>query len=96
MLRGIAGSLDMARQRAGEGRTADVLRLLGPARQAVDRAAGLARRLPVFARWQRLEPKPVDLDALAAAMADLVRRTVGPRSVWSCIRATSGRGCCAT
>ena len=78
MLQGIAGSLDMARRRASEGRTAEVLRFLDPARQAVDRAAGLTRRLLAFARRQRLEPKAVDPDALVAGMADLVRRTVGP------------------
>jgi PAS domain S-box-containing protein len=78
MLQGIAGSLDMARRRAGEGRTAEVLRYLDPARQSVDRAAGLTRRLLAFARRQRLEPKPVDPDAMVAGMADLIRRTVGP------------------
>nr|WP_161600947.1 ATP-binding protein [Pseudoroseomonas oryzae] len=55
-----------------------MLRYLEPARQALDRAAGLTRRLLAFARRQRLEPKPVDADALVAGMADLVRRTVGP------------------
>ena len=78
MLQGVAGGLDMARRRAGEGRVADALRFLGTARTAVDRAAGLTRRLLAFARRQRLEPKPVDPDALVAGMADLVRRTVGP------------------
>jgi PAS domain S-box-containing protein len=78
MLQGIAGSLDMARRRANEGRTEDVLRYLDPARQAVGRAAALTRRLLAFARRQRLEPKPVDPDALVAGMADLIRRTVGP------------------
>jgi PAS domain S-box-containing protein len=78
MLQGIAGCLDMARRRAGEGRLAEVEHYLEPARQAVGRAAGLTRRLLAFARRQRLEPKPVDPDALVAGMADLVRRTVGP------------------
>ena len=78
MLQGIVGSLEMARRRTSEGRTADALRFLGMARQAVDRAAGLTRRLLAFARRQRLEPKPVDPDALVAEMADLIRRTVGP------------------
>ena len=55
-----------------------MLRYLDPARQAVDRAAGLTRRLLAFARRQRLEPKLVDPDALVAGMADMVRRTVGP------------------
>ena len=78
MLQGIAGSLDMARRRTGEGRDADALRFLDLARQSVSRAAGLTRRLLTFARRQRLKPKPVDPDALVAGMADLVRRSVGP------------------
>jgi PAS domain S-box-containing protein len=78
MLQGIAGSLDMARRRIADGRITEVQRFLDPARQAVDRAAGLTRRLLAFARRQRLEPKPVDPDALVAGMADLIRRTVGP------------------
>jgi len=78
MLQAIAGTVDLARRRASEGRAADVLRYLDGARQAVERAAGLTRRLLAFARRQRLEPKPVDADALVAGMADLIRRTVGP------------------
>ncbi|MFC7694206.1 ATP-binding protein [Paeniroseomonas aquatica] len=78
MLQGIGGSLDMVRRRIADGRIAEVQRFLDPARHSVDRAAGLTRRLLAFARRQRLEPKPVDADALVAGMADLIRRTVGP------------------
>ncbi len=78
MLQGIAGSVDLARRRAGEGRTTDVLRYLDLAQQSVDRAAALTRRLLTFARRRRLEPKPVDANGLVAGMADLIRRTVGP------------------
>ena len=78
MLQGIAGSLEMAQRRAREGRAEETLRFLRPAQQALDRAAGLTRRLLAFARRQRLEPRLVDADALAAGMADLIRRTVGP------------------
>jgi signal transduction histidine kinase len=78
MLQGIGGSVDLAGRRASEGRTADVLRFLASARQGVDRAAGLTRRLLAFARRQRLEPKPVDADALVVGLADLIRRTMGP------------------
>jgi signal transduction histidine kinase len=78
MLQGIAGSLELVRLRAGQGRTEDVQRFLDAARQAVDRAAGLTRRLLAFARRQRLQPKPVDADELIAGMADLIRRTMGP------------------
>ena len=78
MLQGIVGSLEIARRRTSEGRTVDALRFLDMARQAVDGAARLTRRLLAFARRQRLEPKPVDPDALVAELADLIRRTVGP------------------
>ena len=78
MLQGVGGGLDMARRRLDEGRSGDTLRYMTAARDAAGRAAGLTRRLLAFARRQRLEPKPVDADALISGMADLVRRTVGP------------------
>jgi PAS domain S-box-containing protein len=78
MLQGVVGSLEIARRRTGEGRTVDALRFLDMARQAVDGAARLTQRLLAFARRQRLEPKPVDPDALVAELADLIRRSVGP------------------
>ena len=78
MLQGIAGSLEMAERRLGNGRSADALRSLESARKGLDRAAGLTRRLLAFARRQRLEPRPLDPDALVAGMADLIRRTMGP------------------
>ncbi|GAA0603357.1 PAS domain-containing protein [Craurococcus roseus] len=78
MLQGVAGGLEMARRRVAEGRAGEAGRYLDAARGAVDRAAGLTRRLLAFARRQRLDPKPVDADALVAGMADLIRRAVGP------------------
>ncbi len=78
MLQGVSGSLDIARARVTQGRTADAVRFLDLAEQTVERAAGLTRRLLSFARRQRLEPKALDPDALVAGMADLIRRTVGP------------------
>lgn len=78
MLQGIGGGIEIARQRAFDGRIADVLRYLDLAQEAVNRAAALTRRLLAFARRQRLEPKPVDPSGLVANMAELVRRTVGP------------------
>jgi PAS domain S-box-containing protein len=78
MLQGVAGGLDMARQRIAQGRTGEAARYLDVAREAVERAAGLTRRLLAFARQQRLDPRPVDPDGLVAAMADLIRRTMGP------------------
>jgi PAS domain S-box-containing protein len=78
MLQGVAGGLDMARQRAAQGRIEEAERYLDIAREAVERAAGLTRRLLAFARQQRLDPRPVDPDGLVAGMADLIRRTMGP------------------
>ena len=78
MLQGIAGSLDMVERRIGNGRAADVLRYLESARNGVERAAGLTRRLLAFARRQRLQPRLLDPDALVAGMANLIRRTMGP------------------
>ncbi|MBV8592182.1 MAG: response regulator, partial [Acetobacteraceae bacterium] len=78
MLQGIAGSLETVRRRVAQGRLAEVERYLDLAGEAVNRAAGLTRRLLAFARRQRLEPKPIDPKALIAGMADLIRRAVGP------------------
>lgn len=78
MLQGIAGSLDLARRRTLEGRTADVMRFLDAGHQGVERAAGLTRRLLAFARRQRLAPKLVDPETLVVEMADLIRRTGRP------------------
>ena len=78
MLQGIAGSVEIARRRIREGRTADALRFLDTTRTAVDRAAALTHRLLAFARRQQLDPRPVDPDGLVAGMAELIRRTMGP------------------
>jgi PAS domain S-box-containing protein len=78
MLQGIAGTVELARRRVTEGRTADSLRFLDTTRTAVDRAAALTHRLLAFARRQQLDPRPVDPDGLVANMAELIRRTMGP------------------
>ena len=67
------------------------MRYLDAAREAVERAAGLTRRLLAFARRQRLEPKPVDADGLVAGMADLIRRTMGPGIARGTAAARRGR-----
>lgn len=78
MLQGISGGLDIARRRIEDGRAAEAGRFLERAYEAVGRAAGLTRRLLAFARRQRLEPRPVDVEGLVADMVELIRRTVGP------------------
>ena len=78
MLQGVAGGLEMARRRIHQDRAGEAGRYIEAAQEAVNRAAGLTRRLLAFARRQRLEPKPVDADELVAGLTDLIRRTVGP------------------
>jgi signal transduction histidine kinase len=72
----IMGNLEtVARQspKAGE----RVKRALANAQLGAERAASLTHRLLAFSRRQPLEAKPVDLNALIAGMADLMRRTIG-------------------
>jgi two-component system NtrC family sensor kinase len=52
-------------------------RAVSNARMGAERAASLTHRLLAFSRRQPLEVKPVDLNALVAGMADLMRRTIG-------------------
>jgi len=45
--------------------------------RSANRAATLVQRLLAFARRQPLEPKPIDVNKLAAGMSDLLRRSLG-------------------
>ncbi len=78
LLAGISGSLELMNVRIGQGRLADVEKYMAAAQGAARRAASLTHRLLAFSRRQTLDPKPTDVNALAAGMLDLVRRTVGP------------------
>jgi PAS domain S-box-containing protein len=78
LLQGIGGCLDMMDRRVGQGRPAEVVRYLAPARQAIDRGAHLTNRMLAFARRQTLQPRPVDPDRLVRGMEELLRRTLGP------------------
>jgi CheY-like chemotaxis protein len=46
-------------------------------RMAAERGADLTKRLLAFGRRQTLEPRPTDVNALVAAMEQLLRRTLG-------------------
>ena len=70
----ISGNLDMIQRRAADEKT---LRQAGFAAQAADRAAKLTHQLLAFSRTQRLDLKPVDLNALIGGMSDLLERTIG-------------------
>jgi signal transduction histidine kinase len=52
-------------------------RLVAAASRAVDRAAKLTQQLLAFSRKQRLEPRPINLNAIIEGVDDLLRRTVG-------------------
>lgn len=50
---------------------------LAEIQRATDRAGALTRQLLAFARRQRLEMRPLDLNQLAASVAKLLRRLIG-------------------
>jgi signal transduction histidine kinase/ActR/RegA family two-component response regulator len=70
----ISGNLDMIQRRALDEKT---VRQAGFAAQAADRAAKLTQQLLAFSRSQRLDLKPVNINALLARMSDLLERTIG-------------------
>ncbi|MFJ4454216.1 PAS domain-containing protein [Pseudomonas sp. NPDC089392] len=78
LLAGITGSLDLARLRGREGRSADVERYIEIAHRAAQKAAALTHRLLAFSRRQPLQPSRVDVNGLITGLEDLIRRTVGP------------------
>jgi signal transduction histidine kinase len=74
LLTAVLGNLELALQRA-DGQLGPLLK---SALHAAERGATLTQRLLAFARKQRLQPKPVDVAALAGGMEDMLRRTLGP------------------
>ncbi len=90
MLMVVIGSLErLAPALADDAKTA---RRVDLALQAALRCSDMTRRLLTFARRQQLHPEPVDLDALAGGMGELMERTLGrdieiliesqPESLW--------------
>jgi PAS domain S-box-containing protein len=77
LLQGITGSLDLLEKRLAQGRLSDLNRFISGAMAAANRAAALTHRLLAFSRRQPLDPRPVFANPLIAAMADLLRRTMG-------------------
>jgi signal transduction histidine kinase/DNA-binding response OmpR family regulator len=78
LLTGITGSLELLQVRIAQGRVNELVRYIGAARGATDRAAALTHRLLAFSRRQTLEPRPVQANRLIADMEELIRRTIGP------------------
>jgi signal transduction histidine kinase len=54
-----------------------LLKFVTGARQATDRGVRLIAQLLAFARKQRLQPAPVDVNAVVQEMGDLMRSTLG-------------------
>ena len=87
LLQGITGSLELMQARVRQGRVADVERYLVAAQVAAGRAAALTHRLLAFSRRQTLDPRPTNINRLAAGIEELIRRTVGPAVTVETVRA---------
>ena len=76
LLTPIIANLDLLHRGAPSAREA---RLIDGALKSADSAQILVQRLLAFARRQALQPARVDVATLVRGMADLIRRTLGPR-----------------
>jgi len=70
----ISGNLEMLERRQTDDESREIL---AEALEATQLGAKLANRLLAFGLRQPLNPKPVDLNALASGLVDLLRRTLG-------------------
>ena len=71
----VMGNLDLLRRR--QGLDAEGQDMVESAFQAADRGATLVRRLLAFARRQKLEPGPVNVNFLVTTMTHLLERSLG-------------------
>jgi PAS domain S-box-containing protein len=74
VLTAVLGSLQLASKRVTDGRARE---LMDNAVQAAERGAKLTSQLLAFSRRQRLEPLPVDLNAMIERMGGLFSSTLG-------------------
>ncbi|MDO8410740.1 MAG: response regulator [Phenylobacterium sp.] len=79
MLTGVIGSLDIMRRRIASNRLEDLDRFMDAAQASASRAAALTQRLLAFSRRQSLDPRPTDINSLAASLNDLIRGSVDER-----------------
>ena len=75
LLAAVIGGLGLIERRAELGE--EHQRVLGMTKRAAEQGSELVRRLLAFARRQRLEPHPVELEKLQGAMLDLLTHTLG-------------------
>ncbi|MGG5810101.1 ATP-binding protein [Falsiroseomonas sp. CW058] len=78
LLMAVLGNLSLLRKRLPAG-DARLHRLVDGAMQGAKRGAALTQRLLAFARRQDLRAEAVDLAQLVDGIAELLRRSVGPR-----------------
>jgi len=79
MLTGVIGSLDIMRRRIASNRLEDLDRFMDAAQASASRAAALTQRLLAFSRRQSLDPRPTDINSLAASLNELIRGSVDER-----------------
>src|SRR5665213_547698 len=74
LLTAVIGNVDLIRGRTGDAR---VLRWAEGAFKAAERGSKLTSQLLAFARLQRLDTAPVDVNALIVGMRELLNQTLG-------------------
>jgi signal transduction histidine kinase/ActR/RegA family two-component response regulator len=75
LLTAISGSLTLLEPRISDDRS---LRLLQTAQRGASRGAELTESLLAFARKQRLNPIPANLNSIIVEMTEMLRRSIGP------------------
>ena len=75
LLTAVSGSLALLEQRISDERS---LRLLHTAQRGASQGAKLTESLLAFARQQRLNPIPADLNSIIVEMTEMLRRSIGP------------------
>jgi signal transduction histidine kinase/CheY-like chemotaxis protein len=74
LLTAVSGSLALLEPRISEERS---LRLLRAAQRGASRGAKLTESLLAFARKQRLDPVPADLNSIVVEISEMLRRSIG-------------------
>jgi signal transduction histidine kinase len=75
LLTAVSGSLVLLEARISDERS---LRLLRTVQRSAARGAKLTQALLAFARKQRLDPIPADLNAIVVETSEMLRRSIGP------------------
>jgi PAS domain S-box-containing protein len=79
LLMAVLGSLELLRKKMPDDPLK--MRLLDNAIQGAKRGATLTQRMLAFARRQQLDTQPIELSSLVRGMTDLLRSSLGPRTM---------------